>query len=84
MEEYQKAFDDLKRYLSSLSLLTKPNTNDELLMYLAVTPKAVSSVLVREENKVEKLIYYISRMLCGVEIRYLRIEKVVFTIIMTT
>ena len=83
IEEYQKAFDDLKQYLSSPPLMTKPNIDDELLMYLATTPEAVSSVLVREECRVQKSIYYLSRMLCGAETKYPQIEKVVFTIIIT-
>ena len=62
----------------------KSNTDDELLMYLAVTPEAVSSVLVREENEVQKLIYYTSRVLCGAKVRYPQIKKMVFMIITMT
>ena len=57
MEEYQKAFDDLKQYLGSPPLLTKPNINDELSMYLVTTPEAISSILVQEENKMQNPIY---------------------------
>ena len=64
-EDYQKAFDDLRRYLSFPPLLMKLNIDDQLLMYLAVSSKAVSSILVQEENKMQKSIYYISRVLVG-------------------
>ena len=59
-EEYQKTFDDLKQYLSSPPLLTKPSTGEELFMYLATTSEAVSLVLVREKNKVQRSIYHMS------------------------
>ena len=83
MEKCQKSFDELKQFLSSLPLLTKPNTDDELLMYVATTSEAVSLVLIREEGKMQKPIYYISRVLCDAETRYSRIEKVILAIIAT-
>ena len=52
MEECQKAFNNLKQYLSSPPLLMKPSTDDELLMYVATNPQAVSLVLVQEKDKV--------------------------------
>ena len=83
MEEYQKFFNELKQYLNSPPLLTKHNTSDELLMYVATTSKTISSILVSEEGKTQKPIYYISRMLCDAKTRYSRIEKVVLIIITT-
>ena len=50
-------------------------------MYLAVTPHAVSSPLVREEGKKQKPVYYTSRVLRGAEGRYLQIEKLAFALI---
>ena len=50
-------------------------------MYLAITPHAVSSALVREEERVQKPIYYTSRALRGAEARYPQIEKLVFALI---
>ena len=52
-------------------------------MYVAMTSEAISSVLVRKEDKAQKPIYYISRVLRNVEIRYSQIEKVIFAIITT-
>ena len=53
-------------------------------MYLAVTPHAVSLALVREEWKKQKLVYYTSRVLRGVEGRYPQIEKLAFALIMAS
>jgi len=53
-------FKDLKSYLSSPSLLSPSKPGEELFLYLAVYPTVVSTTLVREEDKVQKPIYYIS------------------------
>ncbi|GAB2287049.1 hypothetical protein Dimus_039803 [Dionaea muscipula] len=50
--ECQKAFDDLKTHLASPPLLTKPVPEETLFIYLAVSDFAVSSVLVREDDKI--------------------------------
>ncbi|XP_075650258.1 uncharacterized protein LOC142620843 [Castanea sativa] len=47
----QKAFEDLKAYLSSLPLLSPSKPGEELFLYLAVSPAAVSAALIREEDK---------------------------------
>ena len=52
MAKCQQAFEDLKAYLSSLSLLSPSKPGEELFLYLAVSPVAVSSTLVREEDRV--------------------------------
>ena len=50
MDECQKAFEDLKKYLSSLPLLSPSKPGEELYLYLAVSQAAVSAALVREKN----------------------------------
>ena len=52
-----------------------------MYLYLAVTSHAVSLTLVREERKVQKLVYYTCRALKGVEGRYPLIEKLAFVLI---
>ncbi|XP_068328033.1 uncharacterized protein [Pyrus communis] len=48
-EECEKAFQDLKKYLTSPPLLSKPETAEDLYIYLAVSEVAVSFALIREE-----------------------------------
>ncbi|XP_031096938.1 uncharacterized protein LOC116001189 [Ipomoea triloba] len=80
----QSAFDDLKAYLSSSPVLSKPEKDETLSIYLAVFDRAVSSVLVREETKgVHKPIYYVSKALQGPELRYTKFEKTVFALWVT-
>ena len=50
-------------------------------LYLAVTPHAVSSALIREEDKVQRLVYYTSKALRRAEGRYLQMEKLAFALI---
>jgi len=56
----QQAFEDLKAYLPSLSLLSPSQPGEELFLYLAVSLIAISTTLVREEDKVQKPVYYTS------------------------
>ena len=66
-DECQKAFQDLKVYLPTAPLLSPSILGEELYLYLAVSPHAVSSLLIREEGKVQKPMYYTSRALRAVE-----------------
>ena len=80
-DECQKAFQDLKTYLTTASLLSSFVLGEELYLYLAVTPHIVSSALVREEGKIQKHVYYTSKALRGAEGQYPQIEKLAFALI---
>ena len=62
-------------------MLSKPRDGEPFYIYLSVTKKAISSVLVREEQKQQKSVYYISKALQGAEVRYQNIEKLAFTLV---
>ena len=62
-EECVVAFEELKQYLSSPSILSRPEKEEVLYAYLAVTNYAVSLVLVRNKDGVQKLVYYVSKSL---------------------
>ncbi|XP_074267479.1 uncharacterized protein LOC141590844 [Silene latifolia] len=53
--EHEKAFRELKHYLSTPPFLSKPEHGKPLFLYLAVTEVAVSAVLVREQNKEQRI-----------------------------
>ena len=84
MDECQKAFQDLKMYLIAAPLLSSFVMGEELFLYLAVTPHAVSSALIREEGRIQKPVYYTSKALRGAEGRYPPMEKLVFALITTS
>ncbi|XP_019200121.1 PREDICTED: uncharacterized protein LOC109193759 [Ipomoea nil] len=56
--ECQQSFEELKQYLSTPSVLSTPREGEPLFLYLAASPKAVSSVLVREEERAQHPVYY--------------------------
>ena len=83
-DECQKAFQDLKIYLTTAPLLSPSILGEEMYLYLAVSPHAVSSALIKEEGKVQKLVYYTSRALKGAEGQYPMMEKLAFALITTS
>ncbi|GLU06784.1 hypothetical protein SLE2022_237810 [Rubroshorea leprosula] len=80
-QECQAAFDELKSYLSSPPLLTKAVDGEILYLYLGISDEAISSVLVREEARQQKLIYYINSVLHGAELRYPIAEKAALAVV---
>ena len=80
-DDCQRAFQDLKAYITTASLLSPSMLGEELYLYLATTPHVVSSALVREKGRVQKPVYYTSRALRGAEARYPQIEKLTFALI---
>uniref|UniRef100_A0A2N9ELT3 RNase H type-1 domain-containing protein n=1 Tax=Fagus sylvatica TaxID=28930 RepID=A0A2N9ELT3_FAGSY len=81
MEECQRAFEELKVYLSSPPLLSPSQTGEELYLYLAISASAVSSMLIRDKEHIQKPMYYTSRALKGAEERYSNMEKLAFALL---
>ena len=70
------AFENLKRYLVSPLLLSNPAPTKPLFLYLAVSERAVSAVLIRIKDTVQCPMYYMSKTMTEAETRYLPLEKV--------
>ncbi|XP_073137257.1 uncharacterized protein [Henckelia pumila] len=64
-------------------MLNKPVQGEELFLFLAVTPQATSSVLVRKEGINHQPIYFFSHVLKGTELNYLTQENLVFALDIT-
>ena len=79
--ECQKAFQNLKVYLTMAPFLSPSIPSEELYLYLAISLHVVNSALIREEEKVQKPVYYTSRALRGAEGRYPMMEKLAFVLI---
>ena len=75
MDECQKSFEELKKYLISPPLLSPSKQGESLSLYLAVCLTAVRSALIREGDGVQLPVYYISKAFQGVEERYPTMEK---------
>ena len=59
-DECEKAFQDLKRYLSNLPLLSPSKEGENLYLYLAVSTTVVSAALIHEKAKKQLPVYYVS------------------------
>ena len=81
IDECETAFQELKRYLSNPPLLNPSKQEESLYLYLAVSETVVSATLIREEGRKQLPIYYISQAFQGAKLRYPRIEKIVFALI---
>ena len=60
-DEYEAAFQELKWYLSNPPLLILSKEEEDLFLYLEVSPTAISAALIREEKKIPLSVYYISQ-----------------------
>ena len=72
------AFQQLKEYLSRPPIMSRPEVDEVLFAYIAVTSYAVSLVLVRVNGGVLRPVYYISKSLHEVEVHYLPLEKAIW------
>jgi len=64
-EECEESFLKLKEYLASPPVLCKPQLGTPLRLYFAVTNRAISSILVQEQDQAQKSIYFVSKFLQG-------------------
>ena len=65
-------------------MLSPSQPSEELFLYLAVSLAAVNATLVREEERVQKPVYYASRALCDAKERYPPMEKLAFALVTKT
>ena len=64
-------------------MLTAPNPEEDLFMYLSVSDHAISAMLLRDQG-VQHPLYYISKTLVDAETRYLPLENLVLTLVHAT
>ncbi|MDV3160361.1 MAG: RNase H-like domain-containing protein, partial [Sweet potato little leaf phytoplasma] len=77
----EHAFQQLKEFLTSPPILSKPLAGKEIIVYLSVSNAAISAVIVQEEDRIQRPVYYISRVLQGPETRYQQVEKLALALI---
>jgi hypothetical protein len=83
-DECEKAFSQLKKYLTSSPLLSRTVPGEVLYLYLAVSPTAINAALIREEDGVQQLVYFVSKALYRADERYHQIEKLAFSLVMAS
>ncbi|KAK1628620.1 hypothetical protein QYE76_002935 [Lolium multiflorum] len=88
-EEADRAFEDLKRTISTPPFLVAPKEKEPLLLYIAATPQLVSTVLVverEEEGKlhgVQRPVYFVSEVLSPSKQRYPQYQKLAYGVFTT-
>ena len=83
-DKCEQAFQALKEHLGRPPLLSKPIDREKLYLYLVVSKEAVSTALVREEEKVQWAVYYVSKRLLDTENRYPELEKLALALVITS
>ncbi|CAL9024625.1 unnamed protein product, partial [Prunus brigantina] len=66
--ECDKAFSELKEYISRAPLLSTPELGDTFTIYLSVSATAVSLVLILPHEGAEHLVHYVSKGLQDAEV----------------
>ena len=67
----------MKRYLTSLFILSKLEATEDFYIYLAVSEVAVISALIQEKLVAQLSVFYISKAILNAETRYPKIEKLI-------
>ncbi|XP_021719468.1 uncharacterized protein LOC110687160 [Chenopodium quinoa] len=80
-DEQKVAFQQLREHLANLPTLARPAEGEFLYLYVAVSPATVSAVLLKEEEKVQQPIYFVSHTLTDAETRYPLLEKVAYAVV---
>ncbi|MCH95529.1 maturase K [Trifolium medium] len=80
----EQALQHLKKALSEPPVLSRPDDEEVLYLYLSVASEAVDAALIRETTEGQKPIYFISKALQGPELRYQLIEKVALALVNAT
>jgi hypothetical protein len=73
--EQQAAFEKIKEYLSTPSVLRAPRREVPFKLYIAAKEKIIGAVLTQEDKGKEYVIAYLGRRLLDPETRYVHIEK---------
>jgi len=72
----QRAFNSIKKYLSSPPALGALVSGKPLILYITTQERSVGALCARENSEGnERTLYYLSRTLIGVELNYSPVEK---------
>ena len=64
--------------------MSSPEMDMILFAYVVVAPHAVSLVLIRVDSGLQRPVYYMSKLLHDVEVRYLPMEKAILVVVHAT
>ena len=64
--------------------MSSPEVDEVLFTYIAVAFYAVRLILIRVDSGIQRLVYYVSKLLHEAEVRYLPLEKVILAVVHAT
>ena len=64
--------------------MSSPMVDEVLFAYLAIALYAISLVLIRVDNGIQRPVYYVSKSLNETEVRYLPLEKTILAVVHAT
>ncbi|XP_074362292.1 uncharacterized protein LOC141702521 [Apium graveolens] len=82
--ECQKAFEEVKQYLTKAPLLMRPDPKETLQLYLAVSDRTLGVVLVKNYEGNQHPVFYVSHVLKDAETRYPNAEKFAYGLVMAS
>jgi len=82
-KECEEAFTKLKEYLASPPVLGKPVPGTHIRLYFVITDRAISSVILQDEDMVQMPVYFVSKVVQGLETQYQPIEKAALAVVFT-
>ncbi|RDX61767.1 hypothetical protein CR513_59972, partial [Mucuna pruriens] len=83
-KEIEEAYQKMKTMLAMPPILTSPTPDNPLLVYLSISDDVVSATIVQERDKDQQSVYFVSKVLQGLEKWYQKIEKATITSIITS
>ena len=78
------AFQQLKDYLSWPPIITRLEEEAVLFAYIVVASHAVSLVLIRVDNRVQRPVYYVCKSLHEAVVYYLPLKKAILAVVHAT
>ena len=74
-------FKQHKEYLSRPPIMSSLEIDEVLFAYIAVAPHAVSLVLIKVDNGIQRPVYYVSKSLHEAKVRYLPLKKSILVVV---
>jgi hypothetical protein len=79
----QRAFEEIKEYLSKPPMLVPPQHDKPFYIYLSIGDTSIASVVIQVHDGKERVMFYLSRRMLDAETRYLEIEKLCLCLFFT-
>ena len=80
-DEQKEAFKQHREHLAQLLTLARPAEGETLYLYVAVGPATISAIFLREEEKIQQSIFFVSHTLTDAETRYPLLERVAYAVV---